>query len=43
MFSNMKKEEYMEFEHSIIFQIKLVTKNIPPGPVGTQIQSAFAI
>ena len=34
MFSDMKKKEYMEFEHSDIFQVKLVTKNILLGPWG---------
>ena len=41
--SNTKKEEYMEFEHSVIFQIKLVTKNILPGSMGTQSQAVFAM
>ena len=32
MFSNMKNKEYTEFEHSSIFQVKLVAKNILLGP-----------
>ena len=34
MFSNMKKKEYIESEHSDIFQVKLVAKNILLGPWG---------
>ena len=36
MFLNMKKEEYMEFEHSGIFWVKKIAKNIRLGSLGTQ-------
>ena len=36
MFSSIKIEEYMEFELSGIFPVKLVTKNIMSGSPGTQ-------
>ena len=36
MFSSIKMEEYMESEHSGIFRVKLVTKNIVRGSLGTQ-------
>ena len=36
MFSSMKMEEYMKSELSGIFGVKLVTKNIERGSLGTQ-------
>ena len=36
IFSNMKKEEYMEFECSVIFRVKVVVKNIMPGSLFLQ-------
>ena len=35
MFSGMKIEEFMESEHSCIFQVKLVIKNVVFGSLGT--------
>ena len=35
MFSGMKMEEFMESEHSGIFRVELVTKNVVPGSSGT--------
>ena len=35
MFSSIKMEEYMESEHSGIFWVKLVAKNIVLGSPGT--------
>ena len=43
MFSSMKKEEYMESELSGIFQVKMVTKNIVLGSLGTQRKVTFAV
>ena len=34
IFSNMKKEECVDFEHSVIFRVKVVGKNILPGRWG---------
>ena len=36
MLSSINKEEFMEFELSGIFQVKLVAKNIALGSMGTQ-------
>ena len=36
MFSGMKMEEYMESEHSGVFWVKLVAKNIVLGSSGTR-------
>ena len=35
MFSGMKMEEFMESEHSGIFRVALVTKNVVPGSTRT--------
>ena len=35
MFSGMKTEEFMESEHSGIFRVELVTKNVALGSSGT--------
>ena len=35
MFSGMKMEEFMESEHSGIFRVELVTKDVMPGSSGT--------
>ena len=43
MFSNMKKEEYMESELIGIFRVKVVAKNILLESLGTQHQAAFAM
>ena len=37
MFSSIKMEEYKESELSGIFRVKLVTKNIERGSLGTQL------
>ena len=41
MFPSMKKEEYMVSEFSGIFQVKVVTKNIVFGSLGTQHKAAL--
>ena len=43
MFSEMKKEEYMESELASIIRVKRVAKNILLGSMGTQHQAVFAI
>ena len=43
MFSNMKKEEYMEYELPGTTRLKVVAKNILLGSLGTQHQAVFAI
>ena len=43
MFSNRKKEEYMESELSGIFQAKMVVKHILLGSLGTQCEAVFAM
>ena len=35
MFSGMKMEEFMEYEHSSIFREDLVTENVVPRSSGT--------
>ena len=35
MFSGIKMEEFMESEHSGIFRVELVTKNVVLGSSGT--------
>ena len=35
MFFGMKMEEFMEFEHSGIFRVELVTKSVVLGSSGT--------
>ena len=35
MFSGMKMEEFMESEHSGIFRVELITKNVVLGSSGT--------
>ena len=42
MFRSMKMEKYMDFELTVNFQVKLVTKNIVPGFPGTQNQAVSA-
>ena len=42
MFRSMKMEKYMEFELTVNFQVKLVTKNIVPGFPGTQNRAVSA-
>ena len=41
MFSSMKNEGYKESELSGIFQVKVVTKNIVFGSLGTQRKAAL--
>ena len=43
MFSNMKKELYMESELPGIIQVKAVAKNILLRSLGTQHQAVFAM
>ena len=43
MFSSIKKEEYIGFELSGIFWVKVVAKNIVLGSLGTQHQAFFAV
>lgn len=43
MVSIMKKEEYIKSELSDIFRVKVVTKYIVIGYLGTQSQVAFAV
>ena len=33
----------MEFEHSVIFRVKVIPRNILPGSLGTQSQTVFAM
>ena len=35
MFSGINMEEFMEYEHSGIFRVELVTKNVVLGSSGT--------
>ena len=39
----MGKEEYMEFEYSVIFRLKVDAKNIPRESLGTQNLAVFAM
>ena len=43
MFSNMKLKECMESEFLGVFRVKVVTKNILLGSLGTQLQAVFAM
>lgn len=43
MVSSMKKEEYIKSELSDIFRVKMGTKYIVIGYLGTQSQVAFAV
>ena len=43
MFSSIRKEEYMEFKLSSIFQVIVVAKNIVLGSLGNQHQALFAV
>ena len=43
IFSSMIKEKYVESELSGIFRVKVLTKNVVFGSLGTQCKTAFAV